>query len=151
MAAKTSGLSSILLDEANYAAVAEALSALRGRSRVFPAAIELIDAASKAERRLEKAGVAISSRPGCTYQFRDAGPSAASYGYKKTVTSFSLKRSAKGWVATHAGNEDVHPKTREINRINLTPKTKHAVVYTALAGFGLLPEKAKADLVIAGI
>ena len=145
MVVKTPTLSSILLDEANYAAVAEALNALRGRTRVFPVAGELIVAALRAKRRLEEAGVAISSRSGCTFQFRAAGPSAASYGYKKNVTTFSLKRTAKGWVATHAGNEEVHPKTREINRINLTPKAKHAVVHTALAGFGLLPEKKTMD------
>lgn len=135
-------LSRIILVPEHRAELATALDAIKGRAKVHPTADRIIDAAERAEQRLDDAGVANTNRVGCTYSHREAGPTASSYKYKKTVTSFALRRTAKGWVVTAAGSEEVHPKQGKVDRIDLTAKAKDAVLRAALRGFGELPAKA---------
>lgn len=137
-----SKLTAILLTAENAAELTAALDAIKGRAKVSPTAIELVAAAERAEGRLSKAGVALSNRAGCTYAFREAGPTANAYKYKKTVVSYSLKRTGRGWFVVTAGNEDVYPKQGGVDRIDLTAKAKEAVVRTALNGFGEIFAKA---------
>ncbi|GEL41907.1 hypothetical protein MEX01_24980 [Methylorubrum extorquens] len=140
MATKT--FSSIVLVPEHRDELAAALDAIKGRAKINPTAGQIIDAAERAEQRLYGAGVANTNRVGCTYSFREAGPTASSYKYRKTVTSFALKRTAKGWVVTSAGAEEVYPKQGVLDRIDLTANAKAAVLRAALAGFGEIPAKA---------
>ncbi|CAO4164959.1 MULTISPECIES: hypothetical protein [Methylobacteriaceae] len=140
MASKT--FSSIVLLPEHLDDLAAALDAIKGRAKVFPTAGQIIAAAERAEQRLDDAGVAYSNRVGCLYAFREAGPTASSYKYRKTVISFALKRTAKGWFVTSAGSEEVHPKQSKLDRVDLTAKAKEAVLRAALRGFGELPAKA---------
>ncbi|SDM88396.1 hypothetical protein SAMN05216360_104140 [Methylobacterium phyllostachyos] len=133
---------SILLSAENTGKLSLALYAIRGRAKVFPSAFELVAAAERAEKRLSNAGVALSKRAGCHYAYREAGPMAKSYKYRKTVVSYSLKRTAKGWVVVNAGNENVSPKQAVIDRIDLTARAKEAVLRAAMSGFGEIPAKA---------
>jgi len=138
----TTKLNAILLSRENAAELATALDAIKGRAKVFPTATELLDAAERAEGRLHGAGVALSNRAGCLYAYREAGPTANSYKFKKTVTAFCLRRTAKGWFVVSAGSDEVYPKQGVLDRIDLTAKAKEAVVRAALAGFGEIPAKA---------
>jgi len=138
----TTKLSAILLSRENAAELATALDAIKGRAKVFPTATELLDAAERAEGRLNGAGVALSNRAGCLYAYCEAGPTANAYKYRKTVIAFSLKRTAKGWFVVSAGNDEVYPKQGVVDRIDLTLKAKEAVLRAALRGFGEIPAKA---------
>jgi hypothetical protein len=139
---KHTNITNIPLSAENTGELTLALDTIMGRSKVFPTAIELVAAADRAEGRLSKAGVALSNRAGCTYSFREAGPTANAYKYKKTVSAFSLKRTARGWFVVTTGNEEVYPKQAVIDRIDLTAKAKDAVLRAAMAGFGEIPAKA---------
>lgn len=140
MATKT--LTSIVLVPEHLYELAAALDAIKGRAKVHPTASQIIDAAERAEQRLYDAGVAGAYRVGCHYTFREAGPTANAYKYRKTVVAFALKRTAKGWVVTSAGSEEVYPKQGVLSRIDLTANAKAAVLRAALRGFGELPAKA---------
>ncbi|MCJ2053560.1 hypothetical protein [Methylobacterium sp. J-070] len=132
----TKPLNALVISAENEAAINEALAALRGRAKVFPDATEILYRAKTLEDRLADAGVAASNRVGCLYSYREAGPTANAYKYCKTVIEFALKRSAKGWTVTHAGNTDVYSKQGKVDRIDLTPKAKEAVLRAAMEGFG---------------
>lgn len=138
----TKKFSSIVLVPEHLDELAAALDAIKGRAKVFPGAAQIVDAAERAEQRLHDAGVAGAHRVGCAYSHREAGPTANAYKYKKTVTAFSLRRTAKGWVLVSAGSEEVYPKQGKVDRIDLTANAKAAVLRAALRGFGELPAKA---------
>jgi len=137
-----SKITSILLIDENAAELTLALHELKGRAKVYPTAPELLDAAKRAEGRLSKAGVALSNRGGCVYSYREAGPTANAYKYKKTVLAYSLRRTAKGWFVVSAGSEDVYPKQGVLDRVDLTVKAREAVLRAAMTGFGEIPAKA---------
>jgi hypothetical protein len=144
-------LNRIVISRENAALLDEALAAdFRAQGiRKGPAADALIAAASIAEARLTKSGVAVSNRTGCEYEFREAGPWAKAYNNTKKVVAYRIRRTAKGWVVVQAGNDTVHPRQPEINRVVLTAKAKDAVVRTALSPFGLLPQKPAQDMSVA--
>jgi hypothetical protein len=134
--------SSIVLLPEHLDDLAAALDAIKGRAKVHPTASQIIDAAERAEGRLDDAGVANTNRVGCLYAFREAGPTANAYKYRKTVVAFSMRRTARGWVLVSAGSDEVHPKQGVLDRVDLTPKAKEAVLRAALRGFGEIPAKA---------
>lgn len=128
-------LSKILIHEDNRVALDEALTALKGRSKVFPDASDVLLWAGDLDAKLAADGVAVSNRVGCSYEYRGAGPSATAYKYAKAVIGFEAKRTAKGWFLTDAGTRHVHPKQPRIDRITLTEKARDAVVRAALAPY----------------
>ena len=138
----TKTFSSIVLVPEHRDELAAALDAIKGRAKVHPTASQIINAAERAEQRLDDAGVANSNRTGCVYAFREPGPTANAYRYKKTVVAFSMRRTARGWVLVSAGSDEVHPKQGVVDRIDLTAKAKEAVLRAALRGFGEIPAKA---------
>ncbi len=138
----TKPLTDIILVPEHLLELMDVLLPLKGRAKVYPGAGDILNAAGRAEQRLDDAGVANSNRVGCTYEFRGAAPTANAYKYKKAVMAYSLRRTAKGWVLTSTGSEEVYPKQALLDRVNLTPKAKDAVLRAALAGFGETPVKA---------
>ncbi len=139
MATKTS----VLITAENTADLADFIKTSAGRTKA-PSVAQIIAASVDAEKRLEDAGVPKTKRVNCRYRYRDAGPWANAYKYKKAVVSFTLHRKREGWVIVEAVGETVYPKSPEADYLLLTPDAKAAVVKAALEPFGFLAPKKKA-------
>lgn len=132
-------LFSIIIKPENIVALTEAVASIRGdsKSEAWASAQDIMYAAVAAETRLEEAGVPVKDRFECTYEFKAAGPSAASYRFKKTVPFFVLFRRRTGWSLNVYSQVEVYPKTPELDRVVLTEAARDAVVAAALKPFGV--------------
>ncbi len=76
-------------------------------------ALDIVELARRAERRLDKMDLTQADRVGFQATFDHKGPWAKAYKYRAVGRSVTMRRTAKGWVLVSLKEIDVYPTQPE--------------------------------------
>jgi hypothetical protein len=127
----------IKIDTANNEALNAALDKINGKATSFTITCtrELIDIATRAEKKLEALPKAM--RKGAVVRYRPAGPSANAYKYAAKSTRITIERGASGWFLTGVESAEVQPKRPESFVIAITDDQAEEIKSRAIAPFSI--------------
>jgi phytoene dehydrogenase-like protein len=131
------------LRSAEADAIWDALEAVNGKARThcYTTAGELVKIADAIERKLERHGVPIKSRPGVTVTAISGVPTAKAYARKGSrsaiATRVVLERGSSAWYVTNIERQERYtgPGGDEKIKVTMTDAVREAVIKNALSDF----------------
>lgn len=122
--------------------ILEIVASVNGKAASFTySGHDLVRLAKIGEKRLDKAKLPQSERPGFAMQACSAGPSANSYKYAAIGSAASLRRTTKGWVLTSFEQTRVYPRNPESIGYRGTPQQVQSIRDRAVADIGVIVQK----------
>ncbi len=100
---------------------------------------DIASIAKEAEEELKEAGLSESARVGAVVRHPGFCPAAKAYRYSVRTTSFTIKRTAKGWNLMSAAEAHRYPDSRRDWKVSLSDRQARLIAQQVLGTFEVSP------------